>query len=193
MMTDLFRSGDHETELSVEERQGLIPSVSTRAQLNAIERLNINSARVWAMRKTNLQRSDLVTDEFARDLHRRMFNQVWRWAGRYRATQKNMGWEPHQISEGMRNVFQDVGAWIAHETFDVVEMAVRLHHRLVVIHGRHARLMADVFVAVNGGGELTWGAGSDLTSTGDVRERYISALRQADDGDFAPLIAFAAS
>ena len=197
MTKGLFQSGDHETELTAEEKLDLIPSISTRADLNAVERLNINSARIWAMRKRNLQRSDLLTDQFARDLHRRMFNEVWRWAGRYRTTEKHLGWDPHKIIEGVRNLFDDATAWIKHGTYGVLELAVRLHHRLVVIHpwsngsGRHARLMADIFVAANGGGELTWGAGSDLAASRGARTRYIDALRQADNGDFATLIAFA--
>lgn len=195
MTTDVFRSGDHETDLTAEEKLELIPSLSTRAELNAVERLNINSARIWALRKRNLQRSDLMTDVFARDLHRRMFNQVWRWAGRYRTTEKNLGWEPHKIPEGVRNLFDDVKAWIEYDTYGAIETAVRLHHRLVVIHpwsngnGRHARLMADIAVAARGARELMWG--SDLTASGDLRSRYINALRKADDGDFAALIAFA--
>lgn len=199
MPTDLFQASDHETELTAEEKLALVPSLSTRTELNAVERLNINSARVWALRKRNLQRSDLLTDAFARDLHRRMFNQVWRWAGRYRTTERNLGWEPHKIPEGMRNLFDDARAWINFDTYGALEIAVRLHHRLVVIHpwsngnGRHARLMADIVMAVNGARELTWGAASDLTISSDVRARYIDALRRADDGDFAPLIAFAQS
>jgi Fic-DOC domain mobile mystery protein B len=128
-----------------------------------------------------------------------MFNQVWKWAGRYRSTAKNMGWEPHTISEGMRNLFQDAATWLEHETYDVTEMAVRMHHRLVVVHpwsngnGRHARLMADIFVAAKGGAELRWGAGSSLTVSGELRSRYVAALRAADGGDFASLIAFAKS
>lgn len=199
MTTDLFESGDNETELSADKIQGLIPSITKRSELNAIERLNINEARVWALRKKNLQRSDLLSDAFARDLHRRMFNQVWKWAGRYRSIAKNMGWEPHMISEAMRNLFQDVAASLEDETYDEAEMAVRMHHRLVVIHpwsngnGRHARLMADIFVAAKGGAELRWGAGSNLAASGELRSRYIAALREADGGNFASLIAFAKS
>jgi Fic-DOC domain mobile mystery protein B len=110
-----------------------------------------------------------------------------------------MGWEPHKISEGMRNLFQDVATWLENETYDVTEMAVRMHHRLVVVHpwsngnGRHARLMADIFVAAKGGAELRWGAGSNLTASSELRRQYVAALRAADGGDFASLIAFAKS
>lgn len=199
MTTDIFHSGDHDTELSAEERLDLIPSLATRAELNKAERLNINTARVWTMRRGSLRRPDLLTDSFARELHRRMFHQVWRWAGQYRLTDKNLGWEVFRISEGVRNVFDDAQAWCEHSTFPLPELAVRLHHRLVAIHpwpngnGRHARLMADLVVASRGGDDLRWGAGANLDAMGELRTRYIAALHRADAGDFAPLVQFAQS
>ena len=189
MTSHPFEPADNATPLSEEERAALIPSLSTRAELNQLERLNINDARVWAMRKSVMRRPDLVSDGFARELHRRMFNQVWSWAGRYRTTEKTLGWEVHRLAEGVRNLCDDAQAWLEHSTYPLPEAAVRLHHRLVLIHpwpngnGRHARLMADIVVAANGGKELTWGAGQDLAAAGEVRRRYIAAVRQADQGN----------
>lgn len=199
MSTDLFASADDATPISADEQPALIPSITTRAELNQVERLNINAARVWAMRRAVLRRPDLLSDVFARELHRRMFNRVWSWAGRYRTTEKNLGWEVHRLAEGVRNTFDDARAWFEFSTYPLPEIAVRLHHRLVLIHpwpngnGRHARLMADIVIAANGGAELTWGAKRDLTATGEVRRCYIDAVRAADEGDFGPLIAFAQS
>jgi Fic-DOC domain mobile mystery protein B len=199
MTTDLFAASEGNTELSEEERLELIPSLTTRAELNAIERLNIKEARVWAMRPRVLQRPDLLTDRFARELHRRMFRSVWRWAGRYRTTEKNLGWEVHRLTEGVRNAFDDAQSWLQYSTYPVPEAAVRLHHRLVSIHpwpngnGRHSRLIADLLVASRNGEELTWGARSDLVGMGDVRARYLQAIRAADAGDIYPLVVFAKS
>src|ERR1035441_10616222 len=134
MTNDLFANDDANTELSPEERLELLPSLTTRAELNAVERLNINEARIWAMRPHTLQRPDLLTDSFARELHKRMFNQIWRWAGRYRTTEKNLGWEVPRITEGMRNAFDDAKAWIQFSNYPLNEAAVRLHHRLVLMH-----------------------------------------------------------
>lgn len=196
---DLFDASHDATPLNEEERLQLIPSISSRAELNEIERLNINDARVWAMRNSVLRREDLLSDTFGRELHRRMFNHVWRWAGRYRTTEKNLGWEVPRIPEGVRNAFDDMQAWFEHSTYSLPEAAVRLHHRLVLIHpwpngnGRHARLIADIVMAARGGGELTWGAASDLVAMTEVRRRYIEAVRAADSGDFSALLAFAQS
>lgn len=199
MTTDIFHAEDGNTELSPEERLELIPSITTRAELNEIERLNINAARVWAMRPAVLRRPDLLTDSFARELHRRMFNQVWRWAGHYRTTEKNLGWDVHRLMEGVRNVFDDAQYWMQNSTYPLHEVAVRLHYRLVAVHpwpngnGRHSRLIADILVASRKGPELTWGAHSDLVSISAVRDRYIAAIRSADSGDIAPLLEFARS
>jgi Fic-DOC domain mobile mystery protein B len=199
MMPDLFEPADDATPLSAVEQAALIPSLSTRAELNQLERLNINAARVWAMRRTVLRRPDLLSDGFARELHRRMFNQVWSWAGRYRTTEKNLGWTVPRLTEGVRHACDDAKAWIEHSTYPLPEAAVRLHHRWVLIHpwpngnGRHARLIADILVAARGGKALTWGAGQDLAAASEVRRRYVDAIRQADEGNFGPLVVFAQS
>jgi Fic-DOC domain mobile mystery protein B len=151
------------------------------------------------MRPHVLQRPDLLTDRFAGELHRRMFNQICRWAGRYRTTEKNLDWEVHRVTEGVRNAFDDAQCWLQHSTYPLHETAVRLHHRLVAIHpwsngnGRHSRLIADLLVASRAGDELTWGAQTDLVGAVDVRDSYITAIRSADAGDIAPLLAFAES
>ena len=179
--------------LSPEERALLLPSLSTRAQLDEIERRHINAARVWAMRSTVLQRDDLVTEAFGRELHRRMFGGIWRGAGRFRTTPGVRGWEPQQIAEGVRMFFDDAEGWLRYSTYPVHEAAVRLHFRLLAIHpwfngnGRHARLIADIVVAANDEEPLTWGSGDP----NDARARYLEAMRTAESGDIAPLLAFA--
>jgi Fic-DOC domain mobile mystery protein B len=198
MADDLWQDEPGQTPLTEEERLQLRPSLSTRAQLNAAERLNINAARLRAMRPAGLRRPDLLTDAFARELHRQMFNQVWKWAGKYRTSGRNLGWEWPRIPEGMRVLFDDARYWQEHATYPANEIAVRLHHRMVVIHpwpngnGRHARLLADILVAASGSLSLTWGASLDLVQPGQAREQYIAALQAADQNDYQPLLAFAA-
>lgn len=199
MPDDLWQDAPGQTALTAEEQLQLRPSLSSRAQLNAAERDNIHAARLWAMRKAVLVRPDLMTDTFARELHRRMFNQIWRWAGKYRTSDRNLGWEWSRIPEGMRTLLDDARYWDEYATYPIAEIAVRLHHRMVVIHpwpngnGRHARLLADILVAARGGAPLTWGAKLDLEQPGLARTRYISALQAADQNDYAPLLAFAYS
>ncbi len=196
---DLFPIADGDTPLTSEEQLDLIPSLSTRAQLNELERHTIHAARIWAMRPKALARPDLLSDTFARELHRRMFHGVWRWAGRYRTTEKNLGWESHRVVEGVRNIFDDAQSQLTYASYPLHEVAVRLHHRLVLIHpwpngnGRHARLIADLLVASHTGAPLTWGASANLVPTSETRTRYLSAVRAADENNFTPLLDFARS
>lgn len=182
-------------DLTEEEQSRLLPSLSTRAQLDEIEGLALNAARVWAMRATVLQRPDLLTESFARELHKRMFGGVWRGAGRYRMVLRVPGWEPGQIAEGVRMFLDDAEGWLRFSSYPVHESAVRLHHRLVAVcpwangNGRHARLVADIVVASHGEEPLTWGR--RLTEPGAARSRYLDAVRTADSGDMGPLVEFA--
>jgi Fic-DOC domain mobile mystery protein B len=95
-------------------------------------------------------------------------------------------------------MFDDIRYWMDHQNYPSDEIAVRLHHRLVAIHpfpngnGRHARLMADLIVERLGRDAFTWGGGS-LHDVGELRRRYIEALRAADDHDINPLLEFARS
>ncbi len=183
--------------MTPDELTRLLPSLSTRAQLNEIERIRNHSARVWAMRGAILQRGDLLTEPFARELHRRMFGGIWRGAGRYRTTERDPGWEAHRIAEGVRMFLDDAEGWIRFATYPPHEAAVRLHHRLIAIHpwsngnGRHARLLADIVVASHGEEPLTWGSRSRAAGPGSARSRYVDAIRSADAGEMDPLIAFA--
>ncbi len=49
--------------------------------------------------------------------------------------------------------------------------------------------MADLLLLDSGEQAFTWGAG-DFVVEGDVRSRYIAALRDADLLNYAPLLAF---
>jgi len=198
-VSDLFQTPEHATPLTEEEKLALIPSLSTRAELNEVERAQILEARMWAMGTRTLKREDLVTDIFGRELHRRMFKGVWKWAGHYRKTERNLGWDVHRLTEGIYHAFADARAWLQYDTYPLHETAIRLHHQLVQVqpwpngNGRHARLMADVLIQSRGGTELTWGAGANLITPGEVRAQYIAAIRKADAADFGPLLIFAHS
>jgi Fic-DOC domain mobile mystery protein B len=174
----------------------LVPSLSTRSQLLEIEESSIHAARLWAMRPRNLQGGEIFTEEFLRELHRRMFGGIWRAAGRYRKSAAHSGWEPARIAEGVRLFLDDADGWARYSTYPIHECAVRLHHRLVSVrpwsngNGRHARLMADVAVAAQGEAPLTWGSRVDA---GSARSRYAEATAAADGGDLGPLLDFARS
>ncbi len=198
MAVDGPRAGA-DVPIAPEERSLLVPSLSTRAQLDEVERLAINAARLWAMRGAVLRRDDLLAESFVKELHRRMFGGVWRGAGRYRTAEAGGGWEARRIPGGVRMFLDDAEGWIRFSTYTVPEAAVRLHHRLIAIrpwssgNGRHARLLADIVVASHREEPLTWGSGSDPAGSGLASSLYMDAIRAADAGDIAPLLEFARS
>ena len=125
-----------------------------------------------------------------------MFRHVWRWAGKFRDNELNLGVPVHQITPRLASLLQDAQTWIEYDTYPADEVCVRLHHSLVVIHpwrngnGRHARLLADRLAVALGRPSFTWGGGAELTVTGDTRTQYLTALGDADTGAFTRLIGF---
>lgn len=190
---------DGSTPLTPEEREALIPSyVTQRQELNEVEQIGIADADRWA---SSRRRGDILSEDFLRALHGRMFAEVWRWAGAFRTSDRNVGVAVWEIGPQLRMLLDDVRFWIEHETFPPDEVAIRFHHRLVWIHpfpngnGRLSRLATDLLAKQLGQPRFTWGGGGDLVAIADLRRRYIDALRAADaDRDnVAPLIEFARS
>ena len=195
-MGDLFVQPDDATPLTYEERRDLIPAhIAYRYELNEAEQENIARGQDWALRR---RRRDLLTERFIRDLHERMLGDVWRWAGDFRRTERNLGISPHDIPVALRQLLDDAKAWIQFKSYSPDEIAVRFHHRLVQIHsfpngnGRHSRLMADLLVMELGHVRFSWGR-TNLQRVGEVRRRYIDALHAADNHDAGPLLTFARS
>jgi len=183
------------TPLTPQERLALIPSyITLRRELNEAEQIGITDADRWAFSR----KRDVLDPQVLRRLHRQMFKAVWRWAGEHRTTPRNIGVEAWHIETDLRQLLDEVGYWIAHNTYPPDEIAVRFHHRLVLIHpfpngnGRHARLAADLLAVRLGRPRMTWGSGS-LTAIAELRRRYIGALKAADANDIKPLLAFARS
>jgi Fic-DOC domain mobile mystery protein B len=182
------------TPLDPNELNGLkFKHITTRGELDELEQANITSGLRWVAR----QKRDVLTDYFATTLHKRLFGDVWDWAGSFRRTGKNMGVDPTQISVELRMLMDDARFWADNKTYPASEAAVRLHHRLAKIHpfangnGRHARIMADAVLArVYDAEPIDWAGGYDLQKMNDRRKTYIDALKAADAGDIAPLIKF---
>jgi Fic-DOC domain mobile mystery protein B len=184
------------TPLDPDEAEGLVPShITTQGELNAWEQLNIARADTWAMSSRRRRATTVLTSDFAAELHRRMFDETWGWAGTYRRTGKNIGVPATQIRIALRERLADAAVWKAAHVYEVDEIAARLHHQLVLVHpwpngnGRWSRLMADALLHAERRPRFSWGSG-DLSRAPDAREHYLAALRAADQGDFAPLLAF---
>lgn len=195
MSDPLFEQDDAATPLAHEEREGLIPSyITLRRELNQAEQENILAAEEWAFAR----RRDVLSEQALKALHKRMFGRVWRWAGAFRQTERNIGVAPHQIAIELRKLLEDCRYWIDRNTYSPDEIAARFHHRLVWIHpfpngnGRHARLATDLLLVSLGQQRFTWGR-ANLVDAGQTRQAYVAALRAADAKDIQPLLEFVRS
>ena len=197
-MNDLVFNNDSNndaTPLTHDEINGLIPSyITLRRELNEAEHINITEAEEWAFNR----KRDVLNEAFLRSLHKRMFKDVWRWAGELRTTLPSIGVYPWKIEPMLHDLIEDARYWVQHGTFPPDEIVTRFHHRLVLIHpfqngnGRHARLASDLLLIKLGQERFTWGQIS-LLNAGEARSQYIAALRAADAHDIQPLLAFVRS
>mgnify|MGYP001567028855 CR=1 FL=1 len=185
---------DGATPLDAGDLDELIPPhITTRGELDAWEQSNIVAAERWLL---GAAIGEVLDDAFVLGLHRRMFDQTWRWAGRFRRTDANLGVAWQRLPVALRELLDDGRLWRDRGTSPPDESAVRLHHRLVQIHcfpngnGRHARLWADVLLDRQSRPRLDWG-GQSLDVASAARDQYLAALRAADRGDYAALLLFA--
>jgi len=183
------------TPLDSDEMEGLLHRhITTRGELDELEQASIVEGLQWLKKQKN---ADILSEGFVRDLHKRLFGQVWKWAGTFRKTEKNIGVDPIQIAIQLRQLLDDTRYWIEHETYPAMELAARFHHKLVLIHpfpngnGRHARIMADaILVKLMGKPAINWAGGYKLEAMNERRDQYIRALRFADGHDFSELLEF---
>lgn len=186
-----------QTKLDEDEKEGLkIRTITTNKELDEYEQLNIEKALEWTISK-RFSTEKLLSEEFVRSLHKKMFGEVWKWAGYFRRTEKNIGVDWVKIGIELRTLIDDTMFWIENKTYPPEEIAIRFKHRLVNIHcfpngnGRHSRLMADLIIEkVFNKPVFTWGR-TNLTGANEIRSDYIGALKQGDKGNITPLVEFA--
>jgi len=190
---------DGQTPLNEEELDGLlIPSITTREELDEFEQLNIEKAIQWTFGK-KWKAEQLFSEKFVKDLHKRMYGEVWKWAGAFRESEKNLGIKSYLIPTELKVLLDDAIFWVQNDTYSPDELAIRFKHRLVSIHcfsngnGRHSRLMADLIIEkLFNATFFSWGS-SNLVKATETRKAYIKAVKMADKQDLQPLIVFAKS
>lgn len=183
------------TPLDPDEIEGLrYKHVTTRSELDELEQANIDSGLQWLKKQ---KKPDVLTESFVRNLHKKLFGKVWKWAGVFRQTEKNIGVDPIQITVQLRQLLDDTRYWIENDTYLPIELAARFHHKLVYIHpfpngnGRHARIMADaILTKLMNKPAIDWAGGYKLEKMNERRNQYIAALRAADAHDFTVLFKF---
>jgi Fic-DOC domain mobile mystery protein B len=190
---------DGQTPLDEDEKEGLlIPAIATRAELDEFEQQNIEQAVQWTLGRS-FKPEVIFNEDFIRAVHKRMYGDVWTWAGVFRKTNKNIGVDKWQIPIEIKCLIDDAKYWYENNTFPPDEMALRFKHRLVSIHcfpngnGRHSRLIADIIIEkIFKQPVFSWGA-LKYISEGDARNSYLKAVKAADKGDYSLLLAFARS
>jgi Fic-DOC domain mobile mystery protein B len=193
----MMEYSDGATPLDYDELEGLLLThITTRGELDRWEMENIHQAMLWA---EGLKKKDILNIDFICRLHKEMFSTVWKWAGNFRKSDKNIGISSNKISVGLQTLCDDAKAWLEFNTYPPDEFAARFHHRLVSIHpfangnGRHSRLMADLILEkIFSATAFSWGH-ANLIKPGQTRKEYIDALRQADDHDYSLLLKFVRS
>lgn len=188
-----------QTPLDEDEKDGLkIAFIATRGELDEFEQQNIEQAVLWSLNRS-FKVEAVFTEDFLRTVHKRMFGNVWRWAGNFRKTNKNIGVDKWQIPTALKALLGDVMFWHENKIYSPDESIIRFKHRLVSIHcfpngnGRHSRLVADIIInKIYKLPHYTWG-GANILGNENQRMAYLSALKAADSGNIEPLIKFARS
>jgi Fic-DOC domain mobile mystery protein B len=187
------------TPLRDEDIKGLRHAVTTFGELNELEAANIVQGQEWALKSRLTKLPGMLSDEYIRRLHRRMYGDVWKWAGRYRDYDTNIGVQFQRIGPELRIVYDDAHYWLNNNTYAADELVIRLHHRLVSVHpfsngnGRTSRLLADLIMVKHFKiDRLPWG-GDTLVGAGPRRAAYIAALQDADVHNYEPLLRFCRS
>ncbi len=188
---------DGQTPLDEDEKEGLkIKSLTTQKELDEFEQLNIEKAIEWTIH-ANLKPEKILTEKFIKDLHKKMYGDVWKWAGEFRKTDKNIGINWTQIGIELKKLINDTKYWIDNKTYPPEEIAIRFKHRIVAIHcfpngnGRHSRVIADIIIESIFGKEIFTWHNSNMLKADETRKSYILALKEADNGNIIPLIEFA--
>jgi len=190
---------DGQTPLNEEEKEGLlILTITSHGELDEYEQLNIEKGLEWVLSR-RLKASEILSQQFIKQLHKKMFGEVWSWAGQYRQSEKNIGIDWIRIGVELKKLLDDTVYWIENKTYPPDETAIRFKHRLVNIHcfpngnGRHSRIMADIIIeSIFKQDVFTWHR-SNMVKADEVRKKYIDAIRHGDKGNIQPLLDFARS
>jgi len=196
-MTDKI-TDEPEGATPLDDISGLLrEDITTRGQLDEAESLNIVNAVEWLERR---RIPDVFTVEFYQELHSRMYDQVWSWAGTLRSVtgaRPNIGVTPQMVPMELGRVAMDYNRdWEARGDEKLVPFIARYHHALVSVHpfdngnGRWSRLSCDAVVEhLAKEPPIVW-AIDTLVKNSDERSAYIAALKQADQFKYDPLIEY---
>jgi fido (protein-threonine AMPylation protein) len=156
--------GYGETPLPDDELAALLPDVVqilgepvTRAAVYDLEQGiqdQVAEELLTVALEGSLQPSELLTDYFLKDLHARLYGDIWIWAGKWRTHDANIGVAYEQIAVDLRNSlgtilyrWENTDDWTPHELGVVAHAESVRIHPFVDGNGRTTRLLADLLFA----------------------------------------------
>jgi len=179
----LLKDRNGQTPLPIELRKGLkIKHITNMTELDEYEEDNIFKGLVWLEKSF----SNPVNFTFWIKLHKKLFSEVWDWAGQIRSHElQNQDFVlPYNIRPEIKTLENDLNYWIENKTFEMKEIAARFHERIETIHpfnngnGRFGRIIVQYFCQYYNIQIPTWGKNLEKTPR-KRREHYIKALVKA--------------
>lgn len=193
----IFEYIEGQTPIDEDEKNDLkVRGLTLKSELDELEQVNIEESIKWSLKLT-LSIEEIICEQFVKELHQKMYGKVWKWAGKFRSTNKNIGVDKYSIGIELRQLCDDFNYWHSHDIYLPKERAIRFKHRIVQIHcfpngnGRHSRLIADIIMSkIYKEDFFHWRGTRNLTEASDIRSDYLFALREADKGNFEHLMQF---
>ncbi|MBT3280720.1 MAG: mobile mystery protein B [Campylobacteraceae bacterium] len=154
---------------------------------------NIAEATIKYLSAPPTKKETPFTYSWLLQLHEEMFGNVWDWAGKLRHIELSIGIKAYLVAMELKKLSDDIQYWDKHKSFDVYEIATRIHHRAVQIHpfqngnGRWSRMLANIYLRQKGLMPVKWQEDL-LARENPKRTEYIQALKKADERDYTDLI-----
>ena len=142
---------------------------------------HVSEELITAAIEGSLLLDDLLSNYFVRELHKRLYGDIWVWAGRLRQHEVNIGVAPEQIAVELRRCLDNIRyRWEHTNDWTARILGIAAHAETVRIHpfvdgnGRTTRLLADlVHLAAQEQAECQYDWDVD-------KQRYIELLREFD-------------
>ena len=194
MSSYFFKDRNGSTPIDPDQLEGIkFPHVTMMSELDELEDRNIQDGMDWLNRQKKV---DYLNTDFLDKLHKKLFSNVWKWAGTHRQSMVNLSKvDRFNIKIELSKLFEDVKTRIEFGHTDWGEISAEFHHRLVSIHpypngnGRVSRIMTE-YLQKRNNKEITNWSESLMSDPKKRRDLYISSLVEADKGNYVDLIKF---
>ncbi len=179
-------SAEDEAALTAWARELLGEPLTKAAVFDLEQGIQVQETREYlvpAVLDGTLTLDELLSDRFLRELHERLYGEIWDWAGVFRTRELNIGVAPWNISSDLVQSFDSIRYRWSLGHWSPRQLGMAAHAESVRIHpfadgnGRTTRLLGDlVFLAAQTGDLEEY----DWQFDGFDKRRYVELLRQFD-------------